>query len=369
METFAATVELMASIGKYTLKDGAVRWRVMWRDDAGRQRTRRGFSRKTDAQRWWRSMERRGKPGARVTVAHAWEKAAEEASWKANTVEAFDGAWRSHVEPRWGRVDVVDVTPSTIHDWLRQLAADGLGPSRVGNCRSVLSAALAWSVREGVIAASPMQQVRNPRRVRAADADTELRIPTDAAVAALIEAVKVAPRAGVGRARLLTLLASTGMRWGEAAALRMADVDGDRATVARSATWVRGGVRYERPKTGRVRRIALPEAARAVVDARAAEGAGGDELVAAGVGGVPQPRPGRSRWWAAAVAAVAAHGIDIPARLTPHDLRHYAATSMLRAGIPVTAVARQLGHATPKTTMDVYLGVTDDDLDDVASMG
>ena len=42
---------------------------------------------------------------------------------------------------------------------------------------------------------------------------------------------------------------------------------------------------------------------------------------------------------------------------TIHDLRHYAASTWLRAGIPVHQVAKWLGHANPATTLRVYAHV------------
>ncbi len=43
-----------------------------------------------------------------------------------------------------------------------------------------------------------------------------------------------------------------------------------------------------------------------------------------------------------------------------HDLRHTAATLMLRAGIPVKIVSARLGHATASLTLDTYSHVTVD---------
>jgi integrase len=37
-----------------------------------------------------------------------------------------------------------------------------------------------------------------------------------------------------------------------------------------------------------------------------------------------------------------------------HDLRHFAATRMMTAGVPVRTVSRRLGHANPATTLSVY---------------
>ena len=37
-----------------------------------------------------------------------------------------------------------------------------------------------------------------------------------------------------------------------------------------------------------------------------------------------------------------------------HDLRHFAATRLLAAGVPVNTVAGRLGHANAATTLNVY---------------
>ena len=52
--------------------------------------------------------------------------------------------------------------------------------------------------------------------------------------------------------------------------------------------------------------------------------------------------------------------------LTPHELRHTAASLSLAAGANVKAVQRMLGHASAAMTLDVYSGLFDDDLDAVA---
>jgi integrase len=52
--------------------------------------------------------------------------------------------------------------------------------------------------------------------------------------------------------------------------------------------------------------------------------------------------------------------------LTPHDLRHTAASLAVQAGANVKAVQRMLGHASAAMTLDVYAGLFADDLDAVA---
>ena len=51
-----------------------------------------------------------------------------------------------------------------------------------------------------------------------------------------------------------------------------------------------------------------------------------------------------------------------------HDLRHTAATHMLRNGIPVHVVSRYLGHATVSTTLDTYSHVIPGDMESAAAV-
>jgi integrase len=51
--------------------------------------------------------------------------------------------------------------------------------------------------------------------------------------------------------------------------------------------------------------------------------------------------------------------------LTPHELRHTAASLAVSAGANVKAVQRILGHASAVMTLDRYADLFDDDLDAV----
>ncbi|HWS36278.1 MAG TPA: tyrosine-type recombinase/integrase [Actinoplanes sp.] len=52
--------------------------------------------------------------------------------------------------------------------------------------------------------------------------------------------------------------------------------------------------------------------------------------------------------------------------LTPHELRHTAASLAVAEGANVKAVQRMLGHASAAMTLDVYADLFEDDLDQVA---
>ena len=61
-----------------------------------------------------------------------------------------------------------------------------------------------------------------------------------------------------------------------------------------------------------------------------------------------RPDSANARWAKTRDAA----GISASVRL--HDLRHFQATQLLNAGVPVPTVAARLGHADGTTTMKVY---------------
>jgi len=65
------------------------------------------------------------------------------------------------------------------------------------------------------------------------------------------------------------------------------------------------------------------------------------------------------------MANAAAAAIGEPG-LTPHELRHTAASLAVSAGANVKAVQRMLGHASAAMTLDRYADLFDDDQDAVA---
>ena len=68
----------------------------------------------------------------------------------------------------------------------------------------------------------------------------------------------------------------------------------------------------------------------------------------------------RARTWRQALAACGLKGVRI------HDLRHTAASLAIAQGADVKVVQRMLGHATAAMTLDLYAGLFDLRLDEVA---
>ena len=91
-----------------------------------------------------------------------------------------------------------------------------------------------------------------------------------------------------------------------------------------------------------------------------------DELVFTDMrGGVLRNSNWRARVFEPAVTKCRAADDTFPA-ITPHDLRHTAASLAVSAGANVKALQRMLGHAKASMTLDVYADLFDDDLDAVA---
>lgn len=56
----------------------------------------------------------------------------------------------------------------------------------------------------------------------------------------------------------------------------------------------------------------------------------------------------------------------VPPRVTPHELRHTAASLAVQSGANVKVVQQMLGHASAAMTLDVYADLFDEDLDILA---
>jgi integrase len=95
-------------------------------------------------------------------------------------------------------------------------------------------------------------------------------------------------------------------------------------------------------------------------------GKGREDLVFTGLrGGVLRGSNFRYRVFNAAMQKCQKDDETFPT-ITPHDLRHTAASLAVSAGANVKAVQRMLGHARASMTLDVYADLFDDDLDVVA---
>jgi hypothetical protein len=76
---------------------------------------------------------------------------------------SYESAWRCHVAPRWGRVQIADVKFSDVQAWVAELSGKR-GPVIVETAASVLRRILDDAVADRMLASNPARGVKLPRR-------------------------------------------------------------------------------------------------------------------------------------------------------------------------------------------------------------
>jgi integrase len=349
----------VATISSYQTADGR-RYRVRYRTPDHRQTDKRGFTTKKAAEAFAATVEvskLRGEYVApklgRVTVGELAD------DWLARSQQrvapsgyrTLESAWRTHVKQRWGTVAVADVDVLGVEAWIAGLVRAGSGPSTVLRAHSVLSGILADAVKAKRLAVNPAKGVENLPR---ASAKRRVYLSAD-------DVHRLADESGQHRA-LVLVLAYCGLRWGEAVALRVRDVEflRRRLTVSENAVQL-GSDHAVGPTKGRkARSVPVPEFVLDELSLPCRGKAAGD-LVFPGPDGGYLLRSNPARGWF--TGAVKRAGVQ---PITPHDLRHTCASLAVSAGVNVLALQRMLGHAKASMTLDTYADLFDDDLDAVA---
>lgn len=147
-----------------------------------------------------------------AVVAARWESGL--AGLAVKTKETNLSIWRKHVAPRWAEIPVGKVKPSAVKTWVAEMAAAGVGVPTMERATGVLRQVLAVAVDDGHLAANPALDVPVPRRHHR---------PRGYLSHGQVEAL--AGRLESPDAALVRFLAYSGLRFGEAAALSVADVD------------------------------------------------------------------------------------------------------------------------------------------------
>ena len=290
--------------------------------------------------------------GATVGQFHAaWERDLE--GMRPATQYKWKRAWQMHVEPHWGRISVADIRTAQVQAWVNDDLAQ-FSTTFIKDLVGILRGHLQAAIEAEVIATDPTAGVRYPRR---AVRDAGLTVLAPAQVDLLLEKVANRRDAAAGHyVELVSLLVTTGLRWGEATALTWSDVGSTTITVTKTVSKDSDGTRIisQTPKTeSAVRQVAVPRSLAEQLEAR--RGLPGALLFESPRGGGVLPEPSSSHsWWSASVAEARAADPTFPERLTRHDLRHTAASLMLSRGCTVLQVQHQLGHANAATTLRIY---------------
>jgi len=336
----------MASIKKRP--DGI--WRARYRDENNQEHAGHHAT-KAAAQRWLDEQTASIVTGmyvdpkaGRITFreyAESWRKAQVH---RAGTTISVEQQLRLHVYPTIGNRALKSIRPSDVQALVRRLG-ETLAPGTVAVVYGRVATVFNAAVRDRLIAYTPCVDVKRP----AVPPASTLEVLTTDQVLKLAKAVP--ERYGA----LILTGAGTGLRPGELFGLTVDRIDFLRRTVRvdQQLVRVRGeGVEHGPLKTSTsYRTVPLP---RAVCEALAAHLARWEpdptqNLAFTNERRAPiQQHPFAVTWGRGRKAA------GVPPWATPHDLRHYYASLLIRSGASVKVVQSRLGHASAKTTLDVY---------------
>ena len=328
----------MVSYLRYTVKAGA-RWRVLWYDPDHRKRNKSGFKTKRDASAWaaknittaindGQYIDPQGGRARIEPLGVEWMES-HRSIWKPSYTHSVEVSWKTHVCPKWGGRRLSDVRHSEVQRWVSELGEDRSATVTI-RAFGILRGIYETAISDGRIGRSPCDGVKLPRKPRP--------IPVYLTPSQLHSLAECSGVYGP----LILVLGLCGLRWGEATALTVGDVDfkRHRLHVTKNVT-----------KVGPV-----SEALRPICEGRDAA-----ELLFHGEhGGYVQPVSiGRNHasWY---TRAFELSGVP-PIRA--HDLRHTAASIAVHSGANVKAIQRMLGHSSAAMTLDRYADLFSEDLD------
>ena len=376
----------MASIRqRVRTRDGVTVWSVRWREDGketsmafpGDRQAALNFKRMLEANdgdsavagEMLRAVDKRSPAITSIVEEHI--AALPSVSGRTKADYRRDAA--NHIVPHLGHIPVSALSKDRVGEWLTKLAEkrgpetdDGdegpllLSDKTIANVHGLLSSAIATAVGRGHVAANPCKGVRLPRR---SDHESQEMVFLTPPEWQIIDAELGDGTYAFYRPLFRTLI-NTGMRWGEAGALRPRDLnlrsDDPSISIVRAVKRDENSQSYIGPtKTRRSRRtISIPvDLAEQLRELTAGKGAE-DLVFTTRTGSMLNPSHARSRVWLPAVRRaqdVEKHG-DRAVQVTPriHDLRHSHASWLIAAGVDLLTVQRRLGHESITTTADRY---------------
>lgn len=320
-------------------------------DGKRRQRTTTHRTRR-EAQAWIAQQDRGREPGHEdLTVGEYLEGWLEgKNALRASTRLSYRGHLHIHLIPQLGYLPLARLRHEDVQRVYAMLThpsgGGGLAPATLHRVHATLMSALNAAVRRGLLARNPAATVELPQVPR-----RTVQRWTAHEAGRFLESIRS------DRWRVLYLLMlATGLRRGEAIALRWGDVDLEEGLVAITRQLVLVGPQVvEGPPKSQAggRTVVLDDAT--LNELRLHALATGGKLDPEGHvftrAGEPLPPAFVSRHFDRLVAAA-----GVP-RIRLHDLRHTSASLGLAAGETLVEVSRRLGHSSIGVTADVYTHV------------
>ena len=259
-----------------------------------------------------------------------------------NTLEAYGRDLRKLVAfAQTRKRPALDLVQKDLTEFIGLLRDQGLGPRSQARAIHAVRGFYRYGVREGIIDADPMENLRAPRAFQALP-----RYLTPAQVETLLDAPDLEKPLGVRDRAILEVMYATGLRASEVIGLQTENLDMDLGI----ARVVGKGNKERLVPIGRVARRWVE---RYVAEVRGAllKGRSSPTLFLNHRGG----RLSRMGLWGIVRRHAVTAGVE--RILSPHVLRHSFASHLLERGADLRSLQAMLGHADISTTQ-IYTHVT-----------
>ena len=268
------------------------------------------------------------------------------------TSERYGSDIRLHISPVIGSIRLSNLRAGDAQAVLSKMIKAGSAPRSVRHCYRVMRLALKHAVEKGILQINVTDAVKPPRLE-----SKELELPSLGEVQRILE---LADSTYYGS--LLSFLVHTGCRRGEAFGLQWCHVDLDNGTasIVQSLQRIgRTGLQFVPPKSTKSRRsITLDEHIIELLRAHR----GGQILTMAHLGSAymdndlvfpgPMGKPLDPATLTRNFEKLTRLAVKKHVRL--HDLRHFHASRLLKAGVHLKVVQERLGHSSISITADTY---------------
>lgn len=232
-------------------------WLARYRGPDGRQRSK-SFRRKVDAERWLLLEEGDVLSGRWHDPASGTELFSEYCEkWLEARAPAVADKTSYNTEvlvkgriiPTFGDQRLKQITTSSVREWLNSLLSEGLSPATVKTYRQILGQVMNQAAADGLILTNPVKGVKSPT------------VRPRRQLFLTAEELDLLARAAGEERPLIWFLGWSGLRFGEAAALRVGNVNLSRrrVRVEESVTEVGGRLVFGPPKTHEARTVIVPQ--------------------------------------------------------------------------------------------------------------
>ncbi|MFD2839366.1 tyrosine-type recombinase/integrase [Populibacterium corticicola] len=256
---------------------------------------------------------------------------------EAETERANEGSWRLHLKNTFQDIELDDLTKVEVEAWVKERIDAGIGHAAIRRALNLLKAGIEAAVDNEYVDKNVARKVQPPAGV---NGPPEWFEPHE--VVAIVKEMR--KRGWEAMAVMTSVMVWSGLRWGEAAALNIEDIDFDRNTVSITHTLTQGGKDKDYPKNdASVGEVPCPSWVIAEIRELVGERTTGRLFTTRRQARNLSGGNWRRDWDDVLLAAKVSP-------YHPHVCRHTCASWLVQAGVPLYEVKRQLRHASIQTT-------------------